>query len=56
MGSYVIKRMRHSACSEEFKELDLQKHIEMFHDIDTTTRTHYLASLERRIKALEGNI
>jgi hypothetical protein len=55
MGSLLTKRMNHYQCNApKFEEAELANHISIIHDVDTTTRSEYLASLDRRIKALEG--
>jgi hypothetical protein len=56
MGSLLTKRMNHYQCNApKFEEAELANHISIIHDVDTTTRSEYLASLERRIKGLEGH-
>jgi hypothetical protein len=48
--------MNHYQCNApKFEEAELANHISIIHDVDTTTRSEYLASLERRIKGLEGH-
>jgi hypothetical protein len=57
MGSRLIKRMNHYQCNDpKFEEAELANHISNIHDVDTTTRSQYLASLEQRIKALEDRL
>jgi hypothetical protein len=46
--------MRHSACNEEFEEEKLEDHIRLKHQFTSRPEAEYLASLELRIKALEG--
>lgn len=53
MASHVIIRMKHTACGDEFKEEKHADHIRIMHGFDTRLHSKYLASLERRIKALE---
>ena len=48
--------MKHTACYEEFEEGKLQDHIRIKHDFETRLQSEYLASLERRIKALEDRL
>lgn len=45
--------MKHTACSEEFEEDKLENHIRIKHQFNSRPESEYLASLERRIKALE---
>jgi hypothetical protein len=48
--------MKYSACGkEEFEEEDA-KHISVKHGFENPLQYQYLASLERRIKALEDRI
>ena len=48
--------MKHTACRKEFEEGKHPDHIRIEHGFETRLQSEYLASLERRIKALEGNI
>ena len=49
----LVVGMKHTACYEEFEEGKLQDHIRIKHGFETRLQSEYLASLERRIKALE---
>jgi hypothetical protein len=53
MGSHIMIGMKHTACYDEFEGGKLQDHIRIKHGIETRLQSEYLASLERRIKALE---
>jgi len=52
-GSHVIVGMKHTACYEEFEEGKFQDHISIKHGFETRLQSEYVASLERRIMALE---
>jgi len=57
MGSRLIKILNHYQCNDpKFEETELAYHISNIHDVDSTTRSEYLASLVRRIKALEDRL
>ena len=56
MSSHVTKRMKHTACGDEEFEEELEDHIRIQHQFNSRPESEYLASLERRIKALEDRL
>jgi len=48
--------MKHTACGDEEFEEELEDHIRIQHQFNSRPESEYLASLERRIKALEDRL
>jgi hypothetical protein len=52
MSFHVTKRMKHTACGDK----EFEDHIRSQDQFNSCPESKYLASLERRIKALEDRL
>jgi hypothetical protein len=56
MGSRLIRRMKHFACSDEFEEQKYDVHLRHNHGFDSRLESQYIIKLEGQIKELERRI